>query len=499
MPVNWFEQAIADIGAAVEDAVDWVEQAAEDVGDVIEDVAQAVVDVVEDVAGDVRDALEDIADVALDVVEDVGEALEDAAEWTLNTLDDYVFDPVDYITGGVIDIDYDDGQFSAALDIGVASVGISVGEAGFSAEASFDVGLARGEISYDSADGLAMSGSLGVDWGPLPYAEGHLTISPDGDVSIGGRLQATLPLPFGEIGGQVSGGFERGADGSWGAYADAELHASGFFGSVGLDTDTSIDVDADGDFTFQSDFSASATGPLGAHASVDSSTTITKDGDDLSATFITDAEAGILDVEVRGGSTIRGELDDNGASLDAEIRAGVTAFGADTDVSGRVAHDRGFDGTVTDVLTGEVVTTTASGDTSALGATVAATRGPGGSSVDTDAWFDTPLDDATGSSGSTNQALLPGDAPTDATASDAGLGVVPDVGAPGLSAVPGAVAVGLDDASGLDAPGLDDLPDLPDLPDVPAPEPPPSDFSQEIAAIDSVEAESDALWDDLGQ
>ena len=126
-------------------------------------------------------------------------------------LDDTVFDTVDFLTGGVIDIDYDDGQFSAGLDIGIASVGVSFGEQGFSAESSFDVGLASGEISYDSADGFAMSGSIGAEWVPLPYAEGHLSFGTDGDdLHRRAPSKATLPLPFGgEIGGELSGGFER--------------------------------------------------------------------------------------------------------------------------------------------------------------------------------------------------------------------------------------------------------------------------------------------------
>ena len=313
--MNWFEQAFADIGAAVEDAVDWVEQAAEDV---VEAVGQAA----EDVGDWVEQAAEDVGDWVEQAAEDVGEVVEDVAEWTLNTVDDYVFDTVDFITGGVIDIDYDDGQFSAGLDVGIASVGVSFGEQGFSAEAGFDVGLASGEISYDSTDGLAMSGTLGVEWGPLPYAEGHLTISPDGDISIGGRLQATLPLPGGEIGGEISGGFERGSDGSWGVYADADLHASGFFGSVAVDTSTTLDVDPDGDFAFESTLGASATGPLGAHAGFETSTAVELDDDVLSATFDADAEAGILGTEVRGGSTLSGTVDDDGVSLSAEGRGG---------------------------------------------------------------------------------------------------------------------------------------------------------------------------------
>ena len=249
--MGWFEDAVAWVENAAEDVVDFVEDTAEAVGDVVEDVVEAVGDVVEDVVEAVGDVVEDVVDAVGDVVEAVGEAVEDVAEWTLNTLDDYVFDPVDYITGGVIDIDYDDGQFSAGLDIGIASVGVSFGEQGFSADAGFDIGLASGEISYDSSDGLAMSGSLGVEWGPLPYVEGHLSISPDGDVMIGGELQATLP--FVDIDAGFNAGFGRNPDGTWGAAADASLDVSTPSVDLSIDADGSISVDADGNISRDGD------------------------------------------------------------------------------------------------------------------------------------------------------------------------------------------------------------------------------------------------------
>ncbi len=299
-----------DVGNAVEDAVDWVGQAAEDVveavvdvvEDVAKDVAEAVVDVVEDVAEVVSEVVQDVVEVVEDVVDVVVNVAEDVVDWTLTVADTVIFDPVDFITGGVIDVDYEDGQLTGELNLGIASVGVSVGEQGFDAHAGFDIGIASGEIAYDSDDGLAMSGSLGVDWGPLPYAEGHLNIGTDGTVSIGGEVQATLPLPFGSVGGEVSGELYRNADGTWGATsvvdvvvdgpldtgasfhndASVELGPEGFGASTNTDVlidgplgtgaslhnDASVEL-ADGDVLFDSGFEAAATGLGGTGVATD--------------------------------------------------------------------------------------------------------------------------------------------------------------------------------------------------------------------------------------
>ena len=277
------------VGDAVEDAVEWVGQAAED-------VVEAVVEVVEDVAEVVVDAAETIAD------------------WTLTVADAVIFDPVDFITGGVIDVDYEDGQLTGELNLGIASVGISVGEKGFDAHAGFDVGIASGEISYDSDDGLAMSGSLGVDWGPLPYAEGHLNIGTDGTVSIGGEIQATLPLPFGSIGAEASGELSRNADGTWGAtsvvdvFVDGPLDTGASFhndssvalGREGFSAATTTDVLIDGPGDTGAGFHNDASVALGREGfSASTTTDVLIDGPgDTGANLHTDAAVGLADGEV---------------------------------------------------------------------------------------------------------------------------------------------------------------------------------------------------------
>ncbi len=424
---DWWTDAWNDVGNAFEDA-------GEAIVGVVEDVGEAIVDVVEDVVEAVVDVAEDVAEVVVDVAEAIGDAAEDVAEWTLNTLDDYVFDTVDYITGGVIDIDYDDGQFSAGLDIGIASVGVSFGDQGFSADASFDVGLASGEISYDSSDGLAMSGSIGVDWGPLPYAEGHMSWGPDGEISIGGLIQGTLPLPGGGISGQLSGEFERNADGSWGATADFDLDASLPSGDLSIDATGSIGVDADGTFSRESDVDVF----------------LDRDGDGIN-----DLDDDVLD----GG----------------EILAG-----------GQTSLD---DGAGLDILTGE------SDDDLDLGAALGASvdsyndlHDSIGQGLTSDP---TRIDDDIVAPGGTDNGLDTGGFDA-GSGLDAGIGL--DAGS-GLDAGDGFAPV--DDFAAIDG-TADQFAPVDSMSDPVMPEPPPpSDFAVEIDTIETVEVEADEMWDDL--
>ncbi len=397
---DWFSQAIADVGNAIDDAVDAVVDVVDDVVDAVVDVVDTVVDVVEDVvdvvvsvvdaAGDVVGAVvsgedvggafedaaaqvgDTIVDSANEIAGDVADVAGDVADFTLSALDTFVFDPVDFVTGGAIDVDYADGQLTADLDFGIASVGVSVGDQGFSAEAGFDIGIASGEISYDAADGFAASGSIGIDWGPLPYAEGHMNVSPDGEISIGGHLQGTIPFPGGSIGGEIDGGLYRNADGSWGATTSLDVNIDGPMGTgANFSTDTSVGVDADGNFEFDTGVDVSVSGPggTGASLSTDTSLGIGDDGIDFDtgldvaargpggtgASFSTDTSLGIgddgiafdtgADVLVTGpGGTHAGIGTNAGfsAGLDADGNLTSTAdAGVDVDVNGRELHASG--------------------------------------------------------------------------------------------------------------------------------------------------------------
>ena len=190
--------------------------------DVITDAADAV-------GGAVSDAAEAAYDTAAggaigDVIASTAGAVDTAtfgyAGRALGAVDDYVFDTVDYVTAGAVDVDFDAGRFTVGAGFdGLARVGASVGEDGIGANgevllgAELDVSMAR--------DGFSASGSAGIDWGPLPYAEGHVEMLPNGDVKVNGQVQGTFPTPAGLLSGEVSGGFASTADG-WGAYYDSE-------------------------------------------------------------------------------------------------------------------------------------------------------------------------------------------------------------------------------------------------------------------------------------
>ena len=327
---DWFSQAVADVGNALNDAGTAIVNAVEAVGEKVEDAAQAVgtaiANAVEAAGDKIADTAEAVGDAIDNAFNDAGQAINSAGASVLNALDDYVFDPVDYITGGAIDVDYDDGQFTADLDFGIASVGVSIGDQGFSAEAGFDIGIASGEMSYDSAGGFAASGSIGVAWGPLPYAEGHIDVSPNGDISIGGHLQGTLPLPGGSIGGELDGGLYRNADGSWGASGSVAVDVDGPMGTgAHFGTDMSVGGDGAGSLNFDAGFDLSATGPggTGASLSTDTSLGVGRGGIEFDTS---------LDVSVNGpGGT--------GASLSTDTSLGVGRGG--------VEFDAGLDASVT--------------------------------------------------------------------------------------------------------------------------------------------------------
>ena len=187
-----------------------------------------------DLAGDVVGGVIDVVDEAADVVADVGETLGGAAVdvggaaggfaggalgAVADFTDDTVFDGVDYLSGGVIDIDYDDGTFGANIGIdGIAEIGIEISENGV--EATLDATVISADLGITD-EGFALSASGGIDYGPLPYAEGHVSVSADGDVIVNGHVQGTVPLPGGILSGQATAGFQS-TDEGWGVNVAAD-------------------------------------------------------------------------------------------------------------------------------------------------------------------------------------------------------------------------------------------------------------------------------------
>jgi hypothetical protein len=200
----------------------------------LDDLVDAVSDGVSDIGSGIADAAEAVGSAAVDVAGNAGSyvgatigglgaavdaATDGAASSVLNAVDDTVFDGVNYVTDGAVDINYDDGRFSASVGIpGVADVGASIGENGVTASSdtllgSTDVGLTDQGLQFDS--------SGGIDWGPLPYYSGHTDVSPNGDVSVNGHVQGTVPTPYGILSGQATTSIESNQQG-WGASLDAD-------------------------------------------------------------------------------------------------------------------------------------------------------------------------------------------------------------------------------------------------------------------------------------
>ena len=232
----------------LDDAWDSVEDAAGAVADVaapfVEPFIEPIVEVVETFVAPVVDAVEETGGWFETVVEDAG-------TWALETADDVgVFSAVEFVTGGIVDVGYTDGQFTANVDIGIASAGIGFGDQGFEANYGVDVGIASASVDVDES-GFEVEGSAGVDWGPLPYVEGHVNIDENGTIEVDGRAQATIPTPWGIVDGEVEGGFHQLPDGSWGAYGGAEgtlITPAGVTVSAG--GEVSYEREADGDEVF---------------------------------------------------------------------------------------------------------------------------------------------------------------------------------------------------------------------------------------------------------
>jgi hypothetical protein len=217
--------------------------------DSITDAADAIGDAASDVAESAYNSVTTsaIGDTIAWAAETVDTATFGLAGQAMNAADDYVFDTVDYVTGGGVNIDFDDGQFSVGTGFdGLAKVSASVGEAGITTGGEVPFG------AYDfgmTDDGFLASGSAGINWGPLPYASGHVQLDEDGNVSVNGEVQGTFPTYYGIVTGEVKGGFETTEEG-WGTYIDAEGKLYTPTGmTIGAGVEASYQETEDGSFT----------------------------------------------------------------------------------------------------------------------------------------------------------------------------------------------------------------------------------------------------------
>jgi hypothetical protein len=234
------------------------------------DIVDAASDFAADVGSSVADAAEMVADAAVDVAGNAGGYVGDAvsavtsvadvatfggASAILNAVDNTVLDGVDYVTGGVVDIDIDDGTLSASIGIdGVAEVGASIGEHGVTTSA--DAFLASTDLAVTD-EGLKFDSSGGIDIYPLPAYDGHMQVSPDGEIAINGHVQGTVPTPYGLLSGHADGGFVR-TDQGWGTYIDAD-------GTLLLPSGTSIAAGINAGYMESGDNSQTT---FGVHGSV---------------------------------------------------------------------------------------------------------------------------------------------------------------------------------------------------------------------------------------
>ncbi len=227
-------------------------------------VTEAVDSAYESAASAASSAYDSAASAVHDVVDQVSSGAGEAGDWLLSAANDYVFAPVNYVTDGAVDLHYADGAFSAKVGVdGIAQAGIAYSSAdGFSAHGEVHAGVVDASIDYDDS-GFGASFAAGVDYGPLPYAEGHVHVSDDGEVSVGGKVQGTIPTSAGLLTGSVEGDFAQHADGSWSASGAAEgtlYEPDGTAISAGAHVAYSEEADGDSSFS------------AGGHVAVDTAT-----------------------------------------------------------------------------------------------------------------------------------------------------------------------------------------------------------------------------------
>ena len=369
-----------------DDVVDFVEDTASDVGDAavgaVEAAAAPFVDTAEAVVDTGGDIFGGFVDTFAPVFEDVGAAAWDVGSSVLTTVDDMGgFDAVNAFTLGAVDLSFDDGQFNAGIDLGpIATVGIGFGEQGFDASAEA-VGQSVG-VSYDG-DSFAAAAEVGIDYGPLPHAEGEISVDDSGNFGIEGEGTLYVPTPAGLVGGTAGGyyqetdeGFETGGhiEGGYispagvevkggasidygedaeGYHLETEAHGEvGIIGGPHVGAGVGYEEGREGDVTYEGVHVEAEAGGFGAEVGVegDYQHVSTPEGDYESYSGGVSASVAGVGVEAEGG-VITGP--DGETTTYGDIDVDADAGDLVGSVAGAVGDEFGVDtGGIGDQLTG---------------------------------------------------------------------------------------------------------------------------------------------------
>lgn len=223
-------------GALVDAATDVLDEVVDEVVDGVTHVVTAVADVSVDLTAELWGASKWVGARGFEMVGQgtamVGPAISlvgtvadtvtlGIADDLLEVVDDTVLDTLDEVTGGIVDIDYDDGGLSVDVGIDdVIGVSLSIGEDGLSTDSEVlgaDLALGVGD------EGLMLDVEAGIDTFPLPYLETHLEVDGDGNISANGVVQGPYPYPVGDgmVYGKAGGGFQS-TDEGWAVEGEAE-------------------------------------------------------------------------------------------------------------------------------------------------------------------------------------------------------------------------------------------------------------------------------------
>lgn len=191
------------------------------IGDAVGDIGGAIVDVADAAA----EGVAHVADTASDVVGGAATVVNTAtggwAEKAVELVDDVVLDSVDKMTGGLVDIDYDDGVFTAKAGVeGIAHAGAEISQSGVRVESN---SLLHDQGIGFTDDGLDLTVKAGVEGVSqhLPFGGLGLDLDTDGDIEAETEFKGTVPTPYGLVSGQGSAGVHQTDEGFVG-YLDAK-------------------------------------------------------------------------------------------------------------------------------------------------------------------------------------------------------------------------------------------------------------------------------------